>query len=221
MDATLEKTILQVQRDSPRTKGARTRQRLLDLAQEAIITKGFAATSIEELVDAAGITKSGFFYHFADKQDLSRQLIERWIAHDNEQLDGLTERARSLSDDPLHSFLIFIKLFAEMMDDLPDVHPGCLVAAITYQARAFDLEVQRLNAQGVLGWRTRFKVWIDEIVERYPPRVPIDPEALADHFTVLADGGIVTSRALNDRLLIGRQARLFHDLVKVLFSQSG
>jgi AcrR family transcriptional regulator len=50
------------------TKGEQTRQRLLDLAEEAVLAKGFAATSIEELIAAAGITKSGFFYHFRDKK---------------------------------------------------------------------------------------------------------------------------------------------------------
>ena len=46
------KTVPEVQ--SPAlSKGARTRERLLDLAYEAVIRKGFAATSIEELVEAA------------------------------------------------------------------------------------------------------------------------------------------------------------------------
>ena len=53
-----------------RTKGERTRDRILDVAYDAIIHKGFAGTSIDELVEAAGITKSGFFYHFRDKTDL-------------------------------------------------------------------------------------------------------------------------------------------------------
>jgi TetR/AcrR family transcriptional regulator, transcriptional repressor for nem operon len=56
--AALGRTRPTVQQDG---KGARTRERLLDLAYEAIIAKGFAATSIEELVESAGITKSGFF----------------------------------------------------------------------------------------------------------------------------------------------------------------
>src|SRR3546814_788374 len=49
-------------------KRSQTRERLLDFAYGAIIEKGFAATSIEELVEAAGITKSGFCYHFKDKR---------------------------------------------------------------------------------------------------------------------------------------------------------
>src|SRR3712207_4226971 len=81
------------------TKGERTRQRILDIAYDSIVHKGFAATSIEELVEAAGITKSGFFYHFRDKNDLARQLLDRFIAEDNELLDGLTQRARSLCED--------------------------------------------------------------------------------------------------------------------------
>jgi TetR/AcrR family transcriptional repressor of nem operon len=210
-------TLPEVQSGSPHSKGERTRQKLLDLAQESIIEKGFNATSIEELVDAAGITKSGFFYHFRDKQDLARQLVEYWIEDDTATWDALETRARELSDDPLQSFLIFIKLFAETMDDLPDVHPGCLVAAITYQARAFDPEVKRLSAEGCILWRRRFTVWLEEIAALYPPRVPIDLEALADHLNVVADGGIVTSRIYEDKLLTGRQARMFHDLVKALF----
>jgi AcrR family transcriptional regulator len=55
---------------SPR-KGPATRERILELAESAVLEKGFAATSIEELIVAAGITKSGFFYHFKDKGELA------------------------------------------------------------------------------------------------------------------------------------------------------
>lgn len=213
-----EETVPQVQSGEPQTgRGARTRERILDLAQEAIIEKGFQATSIEELVDAAGITKSGFFYHFRDKQDLARQLVERWVAEDDEFWASKERRARELSDDPLHSFLIFLKLFAESMDALPEVHPGCLVAAITYQARSFDPEVKRLSAVGLHEWSARFRAWVHEIAARYPPRVPVDLDALGDHLNVIADGGIVSSRVFEDRALVGRQTRMFHDLVKALF----
>lgn len=213
----LNKTTPQVQFGAQPTKGERTRERIMDLAEDAIMHKGFAATSIEELVEAAGITKSGFFYHFRDKNDLARQLVTRFVSHDDAILDQLTERARALSDDPLQSFLIFIKLFAEMMDDLPNLHPGCLVASVTYQDRAFDHEVSRLTREALLGWRARFLAWLTEIAESYPPRLPVDLEALADKFNVTADGAIITSRALGDRTVIGRQARLLHDFVKLLF----
>src|ERR671912_962123 len=101
VDRLIEKTGPAVQLESnARTKGERTRERIMDLAYQSIVEKGFAATSIEELVEAAGITKSGFFYHFRDKDDLAKQLVARFIERDTRILDDLAARARSLSDDP-------------------------------------------------------------------------------------------------------------------------
>ncbi|HYN46828.1 MAG TPA: helix-turn-helix domain-containing protein, partial [Allosphingosinicella sp.] len=55
----------------PTARGKETRARILDMAEEAILAKGFDATSIEEIVAAAEITRSGFFYHFRDKNELA------------------------------------------------------------------------------------------------------------------------------------------------------
>ena len=55
-------------------KGEATRERILEIAEAAVLAKGFGATSIEEVIAEAGLTKSGFFYHFKDKHDLARQV---------------------------------------------------------------------------------------------------------------------------------------------------
>ncbi len=181
MEMQQSQTVPEVQSDSPQSKGERTRIRLLDLAQQSIIEKGFNATSIEELVDAAGITKSGFFYHFRDKQDLARQLVEYWIEDDTTTWDRLEKRARELSDDPLQSFLIFIKLFAETMEDFARRPSGLPCLGHNLPGSFVRSRGQALSAEGALLWRKRFMNWIGEIAALYPPRVPIDEQALADH----------------------------------------
>ena len=199
-------------------KGARTRERLLDIAYDSIVRKGFASTSIEELVEAAQITKSGFFYHFRDKNELARTLLDRFVAEDREIMDAMTARARALSDDPLHSLLIFLNLYAEMLDAMPDQHPGCLVAAITYQDQMFDPQVRRMNANAVREWRGRFTAWLEEIEAGRVPARPIDREALADGFTVMVEGAIILARALGEPALLGRQVRLYREMVKGAFA---
>ncbi len=74
--------------EAPRKRGD-ARERLLKLAEAAVLEKGFGATSIEELIAAAGITKSGFFYHFKDKTELARALLERYIAREQGLFDEL------------------------------------------------------------------------------------------------------------------------------------
>lgn len=218
VDKLIEKTGPAVQLESAaQTKGERTRERILDVAYESIIQKGFAATSIEELVEAAGITKSGFFYHFRDKNDMARQLFERFLGEDEAIVDTLSARARELSDDPLQSFLIFLNLYAQLMDDMETLHPGCMVASVAYQERMFDAGLKQMNVDYILRMRRRFRDWLEEVSVTYPPKLDVDLEALADSLTVLIEGAIILSRSLRDQSLMGKQTRLFRNHIKLIF----
>lgn len=198
-------------------KGTDTRERLLELAERAVLAKGFAATSIEELIVAAGITKSGFFYHFRDKGELAKALLLRYLEQDRAVLDGLFARADELNEDPLHGFLVALKLFAETLAELPERHPGCLAASFTYQDQLFNREIRALNAEGMLAWRQRFGERLSLIAERYPPRREVDFEALADMLATLVEGSLILDRALDDGTILPRQVLLFRDYVRSVF----
>lgn len=199
------------------TKGNQTRERLLDAAETSVLEKGFAATSIDELIAAVGITKSGFFYHYKDKGELATALLKRYIEREDRLFDELFGRADELNEDPLHGFLVGLKMLSEMMGDLPNGHPGCLVAAYCYQDRLFDRDVRALNEAAVLSWRQRFRVRLDAIAERYPARIDVNLDDMADMLSVIADGGIILSKALGDRTLLPRQVLLYRDFVRTVF----
>ncbi|MDP6831813.1 MAG: TetR/AcrR family transcriptional regulator [Alphaproteobacteria bacterium] len=201
---------------SPR-RGAETRERLLDAAEQSVLAKGFAATSIDELIAAVGITKSGFFYHFKGKGELAEALLQRYIDNEEELLDDLFRRGDELHEDPLHGFLVGLKMFAEMMLDLPDGHPGCLVASYCYQENLFSQDVRNLNKEAVLAWRGRFRERLDLIAARYPPRIDVDLDALADMVSVLVDGGIIVSKVVHDKRVLPQQIMLLRDYIRVIF----
>ncbi len=54
---------------------ANVRQRLLDAALQLFSTKGYAATSVRELVEAAGVTKPVLYYYFKNKEGLYLALM--------------------------------------------------------------------------------------------------------------------------------------------------
>ena len=70
-------------------KGEATRERILEIAEAAVLAKGFGATSIDEVIAEAGLTKSGFFYHFRDKNAIAREMLRRYVAT-NDQLFAAT-----------------------------------------------------------------------------------------------------------------------------------
>jgi TetR/AcrR family transcriptional repressor of nem operon len=202
--------------ETPR-KGSDTKERILDVAEAAVLEKGFAATSIEELIAAVDITKSGFFYHFKDKNELAKALLIRYVEREDALFDDLFARADELNEDPLHGFLVGLKMMSELMADLPNGHPGCLVASFCYQDRLFDKEVRDLNTKAVLNWRKRFRKRLELIAARYPPKGSVDLDDLADMLSVIADGGIILSRVVNDKQALPRQIMLYRDFIRAVF----
>jgi TetR/AcrR family transcriptional repressor of nem operon len=201
------------------SKGIATRDRILAIAEAGVLAKGFGATSIEEVIVEAGITKSGFFYHFRDKNELAREMLKRYVASNDQLFDEIFARGRELSDDPLQAFLISLKLLAEVMSDLPNGHPGCLIASICYQERLFDREVRELTARSVRSWNARFRSVLGEIAAVHALRDPVDLDDLAEMLSCVVDGGIIMSKTLGDPSRLTRQVLAFRSFVKLLFSE--
>jgi TetR/AcrR family transcriptional regulator, transcriptional repressor for nem operon len=197
-----------------------TRERILAVAYDAIIEKGFEATSVEEIAAAVGISRAGFFYHFPDKNALARALIEQQILDEGEMLAGIEARAAELSDDPLQQMLIAMRLMAERYHGLPGGYTGCILASAIFQDRLFDAEVKAANQRSQLAFRERFRGSFAAIAALYPPREPVDPGDMADLLNVVITGGIVVSRGLRDPQVLARQVLLARAMVKSIYTMS-
>lgn len=198
-----------------------SRERILQCAEAIILQKGFAATSIEDILDKAAITKGGFFYHFAGKTELARGLVERYLENDDQVFADLFAQADNLSEDPLHRLLIFLKLFADMMRQLPATHPGCLVASFTYESQQFDDGIREQVRSGVLRWRKLIRDRLELIRQKYPAGEDIAIDTLADMFTSCIEGGIILSRVLQDNNALAEQVLSYRYYLRLLYEPQG
>jgi TetR/AcrR family transcriptional regulator, transcriptional repressor for nem operon len=202
---------------SPISRGAQTRERILDAAQASVLKKGFAAAGLDEIIATAGVTRSGFFYHFRDKHELAKALLDRYIAHDQVLLDDLFARVDALIDDPLHAYLAFLKMFAEVMTDLPERHPGCLVASYCYQDQIHSRDIRARSGEAMLAWRVRFRTRLDAIAAKYPQRLPVDLDALADMSITLVEGGILLDKGRGEREGLAKQVLMLREIIRTVF----
>lgn len=198
-------------------KGSETRERILTIAEASVLAKGFGATSIEEIIAEAGLTKSGFFYHFRDKNELARALIVRYDVENQEMFRSVFGRAEQLADnDPVPTLLIGLTLLAETMADLPKGHPGCLIASMTYQERLFDREVRALMTATVVRWNQMFRDRISAAAESCGGMAEEEIERLAQMVYCVVDGGIVLGRALDDPSILPAQILSLRGYLKML-----
>lgn len=73
-----------VPRPTATAKSLATRARILDAAQDLFNEQGTAPVSTNHIAAAAGLSPGNLYYHFADKQEIIRELHARYAAaHDN------------------------------------------------------------------------------------------------------------------------------------------
>lgn len=105
----------------------RTRQRLLAEAQRLFRERGYAATSLEQIAEAAEVTKGAIYGHFASKEDLMLSALEAAPAPDysttlNDQSRPLRERLAAFgraaaAEDPgdTGEVAMFLEFFAALL----------------------------------------------------------------------------------------------------------
>jgi AcrR family transcriptional regulator len=201
-------------------KTSSKRELILDLAEQGVLAKGFASTSIDEIIMEAQISKNGFFYHFKDKNELAKALLQRYLDNEDAILDDVFARGKAHSDDPLAALLYSLETLAKMMDDLPNGHPGCLVATLAYSEKLHNRDVRELNKHAVMSWRQRFITELQGVAESYSIKDDVSLSSVADMISSVLEGGIVLSRAVNDPGLLGDQIRMLRSYIKLLFSKA-
>jgi len=200
------------------TKGENTKDKILEIAQALMLEQGFSGASIDEIIAASSITKSGFFYHFESKNDLAKHLMLKYQYDDRIFFEGIFERAHTLSEDPLQQMLIFLKLLAEAMENLPDVHPGCLIATFTSANHQLNTEVKDIIADCTLVWRDIFSSQLEKINQQYTMKIESSVDDLADMLITILEGGIIVSRTLYEQKILPRQILFYRDHLRLIYT---
>jgi AcrR family transcriptional regulator len=69
------------------------RAEILDVASSLFRTRGYGATSVEEIVSGVGVAKGTFYYYFRTKEDVLTALARRMA-------DEMAQRSRAVAEDP-------------------------------------------------------------------------------------------------------------------------
>jgi AcrR family transcriptional regulator len=91
-----------------------TRDRVLAAALEVFAAKGFAATSVDNIVERAGCTRGAFYYYFESKEDIARDL-QRDLWH------RLARRAQEAFDPDLGTIANLKRAFDVHLATLSDL----------------------------------------------------------------------------------------------------
>lgn len=171
-----------------------SREKVLEAAREIFFKRGYQAASVDQILDAAGVSPSNFYYHFKGKEELALEVIEQYIEgvrRETEPIFGANRLSPSQKLKSLHRY------FLEWMEkndccggcpvgtlaqELSDTHPAFRERLAAYFRRSID------NTAALLR----------EGVRRGEFRKDIEPRAMAYMIFGSLEGLLLLAKSLKE-----------------------
>lgn len=167
-------------------KSDRTRRRILGAAASAFREQGVERVGVRDVMKRAGLTRGGFYFHFADKDALLAEAI-RDAAHSN-AVTHVSWAEGAPEGRKLHAFVE--RYLSEEHRDHPEI--GCVVAAL-------GGEIGRANARHRKAFTEGLDVTLERIAAYLPGATAAERRVQAELLMASMAGVLMASRALADR----------------------
>jgi TetR/AcrR family transcriptional regulator, transcriptional repressor for nem operon len=170
-------------------KNAATRDRLIESARFLFWERGYAGTSMSELLAHAEVN-SGSFYHFFDsKEALLRAVLEQYI----ELLRPMVvDPAFATTPKPLDRIFAILAGYRERIL-MTNCTFGCPLGRLALEVDPENAPAHKLIAQNFQGWIQAVRECLIDMKSSLPRGTDID--ALATFILVTMEGGVMLSRS--------------------------
>lgn len=122
------------------SKGEKSREHILETAQALIAEKGFNAVTVQDVLDAAKVTKGKFFHHFESKDDLFGQLLRQALSSRAvHRFDEIVKECES--QNPLDKIIFILDRLIEWhKSGLPEGMRLCLFATFFFSPQSPEMK---------------------------------------------------------------------------------
>ncbi len=193
--------------------GSATRDRLLDAAERLVEQNGFAATRVDQIIEASASSKGAFFHHFDSKQALARALVSRYVDADLRLLaEGLATAAEI--EDELERPVAFLRFYEKWAVELVSAESACLYIAVLTERNLLDDTTLAEVERAVEAWREGFAALLRPALAIRASS--IEPDELADHLFATFEGAYLMCRAARSPQPMQQQMQVLRQLVEAV-----
>jgi TetR/AcrR family transcriptional regulator, transcriptional repressor for nem operon len=165
--------------------------KLLDAALSVIRAKGYAATAVDDLCAAAGVTKGAFFHHFKSKEDLGVAAADYWSETTGRLFDQAPYHAHA---DPLERVLGYVDFRQALLQgSIPDI--TCLVGTMVQETYGTSPAIRDACARSIGAHTAKIEADISAAIEMYGIVPPWTAASLARYTQAVLQGAFILAKA--------------------------
>ena len=192
-----------------------SKTKFLDAALYVIRAKGYSATRIEDICEAAGLTKGSFFHHFKSKEELAIEAA----AYFSSMADTIFASApyRNLPDplDRLFGYVDFRK--AILMGELPQF--TCLLGTMLQEVYETHPLIREACDRYIRSHAAKVEADITEAMARYGPRAEWTASSLALYTQAVIQGAFILAKAHHSAEVAAPNLDHLRRYLQLLFTQ--
>ena len=190
--------------------------RFLEAALHVIRAKGYSATRIEDICEAAGLTKGSFFHHFHSKEDLALEAARYW--GDTTSAFFCSAAYRSLADpvDRLLAYVDFRK--AILQGDLPDF--TCLAGTMVQEVYDTHPEIREACNKCISDHAATLQPDVEEAMRQRNMHSTWTAESLALYTQAAIQGAFVLAKAKHSSEVATACLNHLRSYLELLFSEA-
>ncbi len=176
----------------PKTgRGRASRERIVERAADLFAERGIAATSVDEVLAAAGAGKGQFYHYFRSRDELAAAAVGYRCA---QVLAGLTQALGGVS-----SLAGLEKALAEFVTGFEQMGlPGCPIGTLATEVASRNEAARLQAAAGFDAWERLLADALERMRQRGELRPDAQPAVLATGLLASIEGGMVLSQARKD-----------------------
>lgn len=184
-------------------KALTTREKLLQAGLALMLSKGYAATTVDEICAAAGVSKGSFYHAFESKEHLALAILDDYFQR---QIDAYGNGPHRDIRDPRARALAFVDHVEATAGGM--WRHGCLLGVFALDMADSSPTIQARLAELFERMACGLTRLFEPLLEGSRPERPSARE-LADHFIATVEGSIVLAKAHQDGGRIADGVRAF------------
>lgn len=174
------------------SKGNDTKEKIIEGALELFHSKGYHNTSINDIMQSAGIKKGGLYFHIQSKEKLAVEVLEEALLN-YEYL--ISKGLENLS--PLEQLEMKIEAIVRY-HVTSGLQKGCLFGNMALEIGMNDSEISVYLKEVFRRWEASFEEMINKAVSKGELRLKETPRQLAEMILATIEGGIMLSKITGD-----------------------
>lgn len=186
---------------------ANAKDKLLDAAVRLMQARGYSATTVDELCEAAGVAKGSFYHFFGSKEDLAVAALDHYIARNSAILMNGSFREEA---DPRKRCLAFVDHVRRNAGRLWE--HGCMLSAFSVELSGGSPRLQKRVAALFTGIAKN----LEPLFAPLAGRGGGDAAQLAEQFLLSVEGGVALAKGYDQPERIERSLKYFRAVLESL-----